>query len=82
MDTAALSRTPTATNVTDFGDINRLESNTVNPLESDGFNLHIDNRICYTMGGKCEKRQNQYTKSPQVAAWGLFYSHIAGGLNP
>ena len=30
------SATPTATRVTDFGDINRLESDTVNLLDFDG----------------------------------------------
>ena len=58
---------------------NRLEINMVKPVEIDGFNLHMLNRICYTMGGRMIGQHHiTHTKSPpRRHLGGLFYSHIA-----
>ena len=69
------SATPTATRVTDFGDINRLESDTVNLLDFDGFSLHTDNQICYTKGDRNEITKFPLSireKPPKEPAWEAF----------
>ena len=70
-------------NITDFRDTNRLESDTANPFDFDGFNLHIGNRICYTMGGRMIVQYHSHArKAPQGSHLGGFSIPILrAGLN-